>query len=153
MTIGEQIKEARKEKGLTQKQLGELCVPQIHEVQIRKYERGEVTPKMDTIKRIADGLGVSPSDLIGPEWFDHQAGPERLKELREDVSQIQAFEQYLKTLGYSVSYEGPADSEEPNVVLIKGKEKTTFTGGQFDAFKKAIADSVEYQIWQQRNKK
>lgn len=153
MTIGEQIKEARKEKGLTQKQLGELCVPQIHEVQIRKYERGEVTPKMDTIKRIADGLGTSPSNLIGPEWFDLQAGPEKLKELHEDVSQVQAFEQYLKTLGYSVSYDGSAGSEEPNVALIKGKEKTTFTGGQFNEFKKAIADSVEYQIWQQRNKK
>ena len=83
MTISEKIKAIRKERGLTQKQFGDLCG--IHEVQIRKYERGEVTPKMENIKKIADGLGVPPSDLIGPEWFDMEAGPERLTELRDSV--------------------------------------------------------------------
>lgn len=148
MTIGEKIKAKRLEKGLTQKKLGELSG--IAEPTIRRYESGKLNPKLDTIKKIAEGLGITPTDLMGPEWYDFQVGAEKLSELQKDVSTLQAFEQYLKTLGYSVSYEG---SEEFNVVLIQGKEKTTFTGGQFDEFKKAIADSIEYQIWQQRNKK
>lgn len=88
MTISEKIKAIRKERGLTQKQFGDLCG--IHEVQIRKYERGEVTPKMENIKKIADGLGVHPSDLIGPEWFDMEVGPERLTELRDSVNTLVA---------------------------------------------------------------
>lgn len=92
MTIGEKIKAARKGCGLTQRQLGERCEPKIHEVQIRKYERGEVTPKLDTIKRIATGMGITPVDLIGPEWFDLQAGPKKLDELREQVGALQAVE-------------------------------------------------------------
>lgn len=149
--IGQNIKIVRSQANLKQRELAEKLG--VSEAMICQWETGKRIPKKETIKKIADGLGVSPSDLIGPEWFDLQAGPEKLQELREDVSQVQAFEQYLKTLGYSVAYEGSAGSEEPNVVLIQGEEKTTFTGGQFDEFKRAIADSVEYQIWRQRNKK
>lgn len=86
MTISEKIKTIRKERGLTQKQFGDLCG--IHEVQIRKYERGEVTPKMENIKKIADGLGIHPSDLIGPEWFDLELGPEKLSDLRDSVNTL-----------------------------------------------------------------
>ena len=84
MTISEKIKAIRKERGLTQKQFGDLCG--IHEVQIRKYERGEVTPKMESIKKIADGLGVPPSDLIGPEWFDMKVGPDKVDEIQKEVT-------------------------------------------------------------------
>ena len=86
MAIAEKIKAIRKERGLTQKQFGDLCG--IHEVQIRKYERGEVTPKMENIKKIADGLGIHPSDLIGMEWFDLELGPEKLSELRDSVNAL-----------------------------------------------------------------
>lgn len=98
MTIAEKIKAIRKERGLTQKQFGDLCG--IHEVQIRKYERGEVTPKMETIKKIADGLGVHPSDLIGPEWFDLELGPDKLAELSDSVNTLHAVS---KVFGESAS--------------------------------------------------
>lgn len=98
MTISEKIKTIRKERGLTQKQFGDLCG--IHEVQIRKYERGEVTPKMENIKKIADGLGIHPSDLIGPEWFDLELGPEKLSDLRDSVNTLHAVD---KVFGESVS--------------------------------------------------
>ena len=38
MTVAENIKCMRKEKGLTQKQLGQLCSPPIAESTIRQYE-------------------------------------------------------------------------------------------------------------------
>ncbi len=43
MTIGENIKRIRKEKGLTQKQLGSLC--QMADSAIRRYELGKARPK------------------------------------------------------------------------------------------------------------
>lgn len=98
MAIAEKIKAIRKERGLTQKQFGDLCG--IHEVQIRKYERGEVTPKMENIKRIADGLGIHPSDLIGMEWFDLELGPENLSKLRDSVNALHVIE---KAFGESAS--------------------------------------------------
>lgn len=59
MTIGEKIKAKRLEKGLTQKRLGELSG--IAEPTIRRYESGKLNPKLDTIKKIAEGLGITPT--------------------------------------------------------------------------------------------
>lgn len=54
MTLAENIKRIRKEKGLTQKKLGELCG--INESNIRKYESGKQNPKIETIEKIANAL-------------------------------------------------------------------------------------------------
>lgn len=61
MTVGENIRRIRKEKGLTQKELGELC--NINEANIRKYESGRQNPKIETIDKIADALGVLTSQI------------------------------------------------------------------------------------------
>lgn len=151
MTVGENIRKLRKERGLTQKQLGELCG--INEANIRKYEADKQNAKIETIEKIAKALGVPivkiKEDLT---WAEHQ-NTEEIAVLSEEVASLQTFECYLKSLGYSVSYEGPDDSDNPDIVLTKGKEKTTFTGGQFEQFEKAISDSVEYQVWLQNSKK
>lgn len=146
--IGQNIKLVRLQANLKQRELAKKLG--VSEAMICQWETGKRIPKKETIKKIADGLGVHPSELIGPEWFDMELGTEKLEELREGVAQLHSFEQYLKSLGYSISYEGSADAEYTDVILIKGKERTTFTGDQFQQFEKAIADSVEYQIWQQR---
>lgn len=62
MTVGEKIKHARKAKHLTQKELGEKCG--INEANIRKYESGRQSPKLDTLQRIAAGLKIPVEDLI-----------------------------------------------------------------------------------------
>lgn len=64
MTVGENIKRIRKEKGLTQKKLGEQCDPQISESTIRKYELELLNPKIETIDRIASALGVNIVDIM-----------------------------------------------------------------------------------------
>lgn len=58
MTTGEKIRFYRKQKGLSQKALGELAGG-IHEVTIRKYEAGLRNPKPAQLKRIADAMGIS----------------------------------------------------------------------------------------------
>ena len=62
MSAGDNIKRIRKQKGLTQKQLGELCG--LADSAIRRYENGGANPKFETQKRIAAALGVSVWELI-----------------------------------------------------------------------------------------
>lgn len=63
VTIGERIREVRKSKNLTQKQLGELSG--IAEPTIRRYELGKLNPKRETIAKIAKALEVHPVELSG----------------------------------------------------------------------------------------
>ena len=64
MTIGERIKIARENKGLTQEQLGVMCGTT--KQTIFKYETGVVTNiPLDRLKRIAEVLSVTPAYLMG----------------------------------------------------------------------------------------
>ena len=56
MAIGLKIKEFRKKRGLTQKQLGDRCG--IADSNIRKYENGQQNPKIETLRKIADALNA-----------------------------------------------------------------------------------------------
>lgn len=62
MSIGEKIKFYRKEKNLTQKELGKLCG--MNESQIRKYESDSINPKLETLTRISYALDVGINDLV-----------------------------------------------------------------------------------------
>lgn len=62
MTIGEKIRRIRKERNLTQKQLGDLCG--MADSAIRRYEIGKGNPKFETLERIAKALRVPVSDIL-----------------------------------------------------------------------------------------
>lgn len=83
MTVGQNIRAIRKERGLTQNQLGELCG--IKEANIRKYELGKANPKIETIEKIAMALGVPivriKEDLT---WAEHQ-NTEEIKQLERST--------------------------------------------------------------------
>lgn len=70
MSVAENIRKHRKAKGLTQKQLGELCNPKIGESTIRKYELGLLNPKIETLKKIASALQMYLFEFIDDEYFD-----------------------------------------------------------------------------------
>lgn len=62
MNISENIKKYRKERGMTQQQLSELCgVPAIS---LGRYERGERNPSIDTLIKIAEALDITIEKLI-----------------------------------------------------------------------------------------
>ena len=65
MDVAEKIRYFRQQKGLSQEQLGKRA--DIHENTIRKYELGIRKPKLDQLKKIAGGLGVSVIDFIDIE--------------------------------------------------------------------------------------
>lgn len=62
MNIGEKIKLIRKNKKITQKQLGELIGKK--EITIRKYESGEITPNIEILSEISSALGIPLIELI-----------------------------------------------------------------------------------------
>ena len=83
MTVGENIRKLRKERGMTQKQLGEMCG--IKEANIRKYELDKANPKIETIERIAQALGV-PIRAIKENitWEEHK-NTEEIRQLERSA--------------------------------------------------------------------
>ena len=61
MSVGDRIKAARKEKSLTQTELGKKL--SVSQSMIAQYERGDRTPNDDTLQRIAAILDVSYYEL------------------------------------------------------------------------------------------
>lgn len=59
------IREIRKAKGLTMKQLGDMVGAL--ESSISFYERGLQQPDLDMLRKIADALSVSTDELL---WFE-----------------------------------------------------------------------------------
>ena len=83
--FAERVRELRKERGLTQKQVADSCG--IADSAIRKYESGKVTPKYEMLQRIADALGVRPGELMGLKDYGNNIwGPEGLTS--EDLEDI-----------------------------------------------------------------
>lgn len=86
MTVGENIRRIRKEKGLTQKQLGELCNPQIAEANIRKYELGKANPKIETVDKIASALGVNIVDIMERFTMEQYKTTSEYQKLEKEVN-------------------------------------------------------------------
>jgi DNA-binding XRE family transcriptional regulator len=61
-TLGARLRRAREEAGLTQPALGERAG--LDQAVISRLERGKVRPRIDTLRRIAEGLGLSVSELL-----------------------------------------------------------------------------------------
>jgi transcriptional regulator with XRE-family HTH domain len=62
LRFGERVRGARRGKGLSQEQLGELCG--LHRTYIGHVERGEVNPTLVSILRIARALDVNAAALV-----------------------------------------------------------------------------------------
>lgn len=90
MPTGSRIKKIRKQKGLTQKQLGEKCG--MYESQIRKYENGNANPKIETLQKIADALDCSLIALLGIEEY------KKTDEYKSGMRSVEAYEGVLALL-------------------------------------------------------
>lgn len=63
MTFGQKVAFCRKEKKMSQAELGKLSG--INGDIVGKYERDEMKPSIDTAKKLGDALGVSLDYLVG----------------------------------------------------------------------------------------
>lgn len=125
MSIGEQIKAIRKQKGLTQKQLAELTG--LLEPTIRKYESGQRIPKSDNLIKIASALGVHPSQLDSRLLWNDEFN---VKQLSEDAVLWEAIirrygEEPASTMNdfLSLNPEGQKQASEYIDFLMQKQEK------------------------------
>lgn len=89
MSIGENIKKYRKEKGLTQRELADKL--NIATNSLSRYEIGERRPPIDMIEKIAEILNITPIQLMYDEEVENA-----LNQSADDEAQRQ--EMYLKEL-------------------------------------------------------
>lgn len=95
MTVGQNIKVIRKEKGITQKKLSELTG--LAEITIRQYEADKFTPKIQQVEKIASALNVTPFDIMGVDYFDATTNSEQLQK------EISVFDTISSLYGHETS--------------------------------------------------
>ena len=83
MTIGENIRRIRKERGLTLKQLGDAVG--VSEAYIRAYESGRRNPKQQSLEALATALHVNVEALTGAD-FDGVKAMHRLFQIFRQYS-------------------------------------------------------------------
>lgn len=81
--IGINIRTARKEKGITMKELGALIGAS--ESAVSLYERGKREPSYETLLMIAEELGTSVSSLMGEETKKAPSEDEAIRELAAEL--------------------------------------------------------------------
>lgn len=75
--LGNRIRQIRKDHGLSLEQLGELAG--LHPNYIGQVERGEKNVTVESLEKIARGLGVSLQELF--QYVDPSVQPDELGEL------------------------------------------------------------------------
>ena len=119
--VGEMIRKYRIEKGMTQKKLGELCG--IADSNIRKYETGKQTPKINTLQRIADALEVSIYNLMEFDEDYSISDKKRiikyLRQLESGINHIEMSDFVMTGLMYQLNDKGQEKAIEQVELLTK----------------------------------
>src|SRR5258708_33920003 len=98
--IGQQLRAYRLESGLRAEEIAARLG--VSRAALYRYEKGEVI-KLDTIKRLAELLKISPLSLlgIGVEYYNRPAGfferVRQVEETAEQILQVQGAISYLTT--------------------------------------------------------
>ena len=79
MTFGEKVKAARENKGLSQSALAKKM--HVSQQAVAKYQKIIEQPKLATVRKIADALDVTISELV-TNWGDFSS-----EEIIEDVAE------------------------------------------------------------------
>lgn len=119
MTTGQRIKAARKKAGMTQKELGDKLG--ISYVGVSQWENDLRNPKLETLQRIADSLGVPVSILMGYEESYYELKPLDLESLKH------SFERSLKNLVNSGII---GTAQTPQDLVLAAMSKLNYEGQQ-----------------------
>jgi transcriptional regulator with XRE-family HTH domain len=88
MSIGNQIRKYRKESNISQKELGNRLG--MSQQQIAQYENGNRMPKVETLQRIADALGIYIGKLDDKWGADILNNKEDYIKFRKQLSDYEA---------------------------------------------------------------
>ena len=99
MTLGEKIKAARLEAGLSQRQ---LCGDEITRNMLSQIENGSANPSMSTLRYLAEKLGKSPGYFLQEQAVDSVNPP-----VMERARQAYALRQFGEVLEILAAYQQP----------------------------------------------
>lgn len=110
MFIGERLREARINKGLSQHQLGELM--NVSKVSICGYEKGNRVPSNKNFLKLVEILEVTPDYLLGRDVFAVSEGEEKYQHVlaNQDITILNEFKKHPKL--YQMLYNEPARTVE-----------------------------------------
>ena len=146
MTVGENIKRIRKDKGLTQKKLGELCG--MNEANIRKYELGKANPKIETVDKIASALGVKIVDIMEQFTMEQWKNTSECKKIDREVSAIDGIIAILTDIYGKVedkSLEGQCASGHYYLVG-EGTKQFILYDGDIDTLYESTKSSIPFLV-------
>ena len=117
MDVGESIRKLRRENDLTQEQLG--MIAGVTAMAVSQWENGRAVPRMGSIQRMADYLGVPKSAIMGDEYEF------AMLELRENAyNALRADERELLELYRSLD----ANGREMALCAVRGMASRQDTG-------------------------
>ena len=83
MTFSENLKQIRINKGFSQKEIAERLG--VSQPSYAQYENGKRNPKLETVRKIADALGIYISDLV-VDWKQYSP-TEYAQDIMNDITQ------------------------------------------------------------------
>lgn len=123
LKVGEQIKFYRKQKGYTQKKLGQLCG--MADSAIRRYEAGRANPKIETLAKIANALDLTIEDFLDISYIGNS---KRLNESYEKSNNLEnmnlLLEKNLLSHFNKLNNDGKEKAVEQVEILTKINEYT-----------------------------
>ena len=154
--VGERIKALRLKRGLSQKALGELCVPKIDASHIRKIESGKTQPTTETLGRIQNALQKALID----DYLDDSNPMMEKAQCDSDEISISVLREICKKLGYEYErykrdYDLPIDiADEAEQLGLPDTEyvinnKVTITKEEFDKMFNRLIDhmAIEFKAY------
>ncbi len=96
MTLGEKIKQLRKERGFSQTVLEQRSG--VNSKLLSKYENGRIVPTADTLKKIATGLEISADYLLFDNVPKNGLSPLKDLELFEMFQEVEGMDQENKKM-------------------------------------------------------
>ena len=125
--IGQQLRAYRLESGLRAEEIAARLG--VSRAALYRYEKGDVI-KLDTVKRLAELLSISPLSLlgIGVEYYNRPVGYfERLRQMEETADQILEVFGPLCYLTTSDSYDSALRSAFDEAVQLQGDSMSAST--------------------------
>lgn len=138
MSVGQKIRNRRKELGMTQKQLGELCG--MADSAIRKYESGRITPKQQTLQKIARALQTTEWELLGADFESHDDGSSAviidLDGIDKKIAQKLTASNDPKGIRLGLALETESDRKALEHILENGSTPPEYVARLLSAFEK-----------------
>lgn len=149
--LAENIKRYRKEKGLTQDELGRMVG--LSGVAIMRYEKAQREAKFEIIESIASALDVDGFDLMGFEYWDLKN-----PNLAKEIAASDGLKSYLESLGYIVKI-NPCDGDSEDgatdcsyKISGNGLKDVILTSEEYKQLQSSSGDLIFSFLWKKQQK-